>query len=267
MGNLVIATTETDAAAVEAIEQHHAELSRALLTRVEALVNAASQQDGDAVTTAREGLVAWAERELLPHAAAEEETLYRPAQERTEGRLLVSGTVDDRRVLAGLLAEVASVADAVRAATAPRALQVLFETHLKKENELLLPLLASDSRVSLADLLEGMHGALVGHGRVPEGPEFDGGHRYGCAEAEESGFPELDVRIVPHAIRHATVFGALDALPAHAGMILVAPHDPLPLLAQIEQRDPGAFAVEYLERGPEDWRLQFVRRDTSRQSA
>jgi uncharacterized protein (DUF2249 family) len=39
----------------------------------------------------------------------------------------------------------------------------------------------------------------------------------------------------------------------------VAPHDPLPLLDQIEQRWPSAFTVEYLERGPETWRLRFTR--------
>ena len=259
MPNLVIASTEADSAAAEAIERHHAELSAALVTRVEALVNAASHQDSAAATTARAELVAWAERELLPHAAAEEESLYRPAQEMSEARLLVSGMLDEHRTLAGLLAEVASTSDAVRAATAARALQVLFQTHLTKENELVLPLLASDSQVSLAGLLEGMHGALVGHGAVPRGPKAEGRHSCGCGDADDAGFPELDARIVPHAIRHATVFGALDAVAPHSGMILIAPHDPLPLLAQIEQRDAGAFAVEYLERGPEAWRLQFVR--------
>ncbi|HJR39204.1 MAG TPA: DUF2249 domain-containing protein [Nocardioidaceae bacterium] len=74
------------------------------------------------------------------------------------------------------------------------------------------------------------------------------------------GYPELDARVVPHAIRHATVFGALDAIAPGGGMVLVAPHDPLPLLAQIEQRSPGVFEVEYLERGPEAWRIAFVRR-------
>jgi uncharacterized protein (DUF2249 family) len=65
---------------------------------------------------------------------------------------------------------------------------------------------------------------------------------------------------VPHAIRHATIFGALDAVAPGRGLVLVAPHDPLPLLAQIEQRSPGAFDVSYIERGPDAWRLQLVRR-------
>ncbi len=42
-------------------------------------------------------------------------------------------------------------------------------------------------------------------------------------------------------------------------MVLVAPHDPLPLLAQAEERFPNTSTVEYLERGPQAWRLLFTR--------
>ena len=42
-------------------------------------------------------------------------------------------------------------------------------------------------------------------------------------------------------------------------LLLVAPHDPLPLLRQLEGRAPGVFTVDYLERGPEAWRLRLVR--------
>ena len=51
------------------------------------------------------------------------------------------------------------------------------------------------------------------------------------------------------------------ALKGH--LVLVAPHDPIPLLAQIEQRWPGVFQEDYLERGPVAWRLCFVRRDVT----
>jgi uncharacterized protein (DUF2249 family) len=135
---------------------------------------------------------------------------------------------------------------------------------MTKENEHLLPLLAGSPTVSLADLLEAMHEAVApdadhqqhAHESAPVEAHGHGGCN--CGDTDE-GMPELDARLVPHAIRHATIFGALDAVAPGRGMVLVAPHDPLPLLAQIEQRLPGAFAVEYLERGPEAWRLQFVR--------
>lgn len=80
----------------------------------------------------------------------------------------------------------------------------------------------------------------------------------GCHDTD-TGLPELDARVIPHAIRHASVFGALDSLGTGAGLVLVAPHDPKPLLAQMEQRWPGTFSVEYVERGPEAWRLRLVR--------
>jgi uncharacterized protein (DUF2249 family) len=42
-------------------------------------------------------------------------------------------------------------------------------------------------------------------------------------------------------------------------MVLVAPHDPLPLLAQIADREGGAIDVSYLQRGPDAWRLRLDR--------
>jgi uncharacterized protein (DUF2249 family) len=82
----------------------------------------------------------------------------------------------------------------------------------------------------------------------------------GCAcGCSDEGVPELDVREVPHAIRHATVFGALGAIGSGESLDLVAPHDPLPLLKQIADRENGTIGVEYLDRGPEAWRLRLTR--------
>ncbi len=67
----------------------------------------------------------------------------------------------------------------------------------------------------------------------------------------------LDVRPIPHAIRHATVFGAFDAIPVGGSLVLVAPHNPVPLLNQLAERSP--IGVEYLAEGPEEWRLRINR--------
>ena len=81
-----------------------------------------------------------------------------------------------------------------------------------------------------------------------------------CGEHDAEGFPELDVRVIPHAIRHATIFGALDSLPVGSGLVIIANHAPLPLLAQVEQRyREGAFEVSHLSEGPEEWKVQFRR--------
>lgn len=261
MTDVLFASTEADATAAAAIEQHHAELAGTLAARVEAVLTAATQGDGGATLTARQALVTWAREELLPHAAAEEQALYPAAHGLDRGRLLVDGMLAEHRALLGLVDELAQAGDTVHAAAAARALQALFTTHLEKENELILPLLTQTAGVSLADLLAGMHEQLGGpheHGTAEESGGC-GGHSCSCGETDGPGYPELDARSVPHAIRHATVFGALDAVAPGGGLVLIAPHDPLPLLAQIEARWGDTFTVSYLERGPEAWRLAFVR--------
>ncbi|UTT65936.1 DUF2249 domain-containing protein [Janibacter sp. CX7] len=75
----------------------------------------------------------------------------------------------------------------------------------------------------------------------------------------DTDIPALDVRPVPHSIRHATVIGALSAIRPGRSLDLVAPHDPQPLLRQIEGLEPGVWSVEYLERGPEAWTLRLTR--------
>lgn len=83
-------------------------------------------------------------------------------------------------------------------------------------------------------------------------------HHCDCHD-EDHGDPVLDARVIPHAIRHATIFGALDSLAPGAALVLAAPHDPLPLLDQARQRYGATFAVEYIERGPDAWKLRLTR--------
>jgi uncharacterized protein (DUF2249 family)/iron-sulfur cluster repair protein YtfE (RIC family) len=261
MTDVVLASTEADATAAATIEEHHAELAGALAACVEALLAAAVHGDGSAALAAREGLVAWCRTELLPHAAAEEAALYPAASGLDRGRLLVDGMLAEHRVLTALAEELAAAGDTVRAAAAARALQVVFAGHLEKENELVLPLLSEAPSVSLAGLLADLQERFGAEQQAAGAAQSGGcgGHGCGCGEVDGPGFPELDARSVPHAIRHATIFGALESVAPGGGLVLVAPHDPLPLLAQIEQRWAGAFAVSYLERGPEAWRLAFTR--------
>jgi hypothetical protein len=50
----------------------------------------------------------------------------------------------------------------VQSEAAARALSALFEAHLAKENDLILPLLLAADDISLAGLLDGMHDLLGG---------------------------------------------------------------------------------------------------------
>lgn len=80
----------------------------------------------------------------------------------------------------------------------------------------------------------------------------------GCGE-DIAALPLLNATQIPHAIRHGAIFGALDSLAPGAALILEAPHDPLPLLAQLDQRAPAAFGIEYVKQGPDSWQLKFTR--------
>ncbi|MFD0313151.1 DUF2249 domain-containing protein [Streptomyces flavalbus] len=262
MSTLTLASDPQDAAAAEAVEAHHTQLAGELAGRVAMLV-AAAERDPAAADGVRAGLVDFCDRDLVPHATAEEGTLYPAARALPEARLLVEGMIAEHRRLVALVDALRAGGDAVRAAAEGRALQVLFEEHLEKENTLVLPLLAGAPDISLAGLLAGMHDLLGhDHGTADATPASGGGcgGTCGCGGSDDTEVPELDVRDIPHSLRHATVFGAVAAVPSGAAMTLVAPHDPLPLLAQIEDRHPGAFAVEYLERGPEAWRLLLTHR-------
>lgn len=263
MSKVVVANSAADAQAVEAVKTHHAQLAGAMAVQVEALLDATSLGDVRGANAASDALVSWCRSELIPHALAEEQAMYPKAHEDPRARLLVDAMLAEHHDLTGLVEAIGKATTPVRAAAYAQALRSLFDSHLVKENEQILPLLAESAEVSLAEVLAGMHELLGGHDadRIAE-PDAEAGcgGECGCGGHDPAGaLPELDARAVPHAIRHATIFGALDSVGTGSGMVLVAPHDPLPLLEQVEQRSPGRFSIDYLERGPEAWRIRFVR--------
>lgn len=154
-----IASNQAEAAAVAAVQQHHAQLAGALAQRVETLLDSVARGDLAADRERRE-LLDWCHRELVPHALAEEKALYPAAHAKAEARLLVDGMLDEHRVITGLVGDISTATDPARAAAAGHALRVMFTAHLWKENELILPLLAAAPEVALADLLVGMHELL-----------------------------------------------------------------------------------------------------------
>lgn len=83
-------------------------------------------------------------------------------------------------------------------------------------------------------------------------PQRTGG--CGCGGHDDE-LPELDAQAIPHAVRHAAIFGAIESLQPGAAMVISATHNPLPLLAQLEARHGGAFHTRYLDEGPERWRI------------
>lgn len=82
----------------------------------------------------------------------------------------------------------------------------------------------------------------------------------GAGATSDPELPELDARAIPHAIRHGAVIGAFSQVRPGAAMVLAAPHNPLPLLAQLTEIEGDALEVTYLQQGPDEWRLRLGRR-------
>lgn len=60
----------------------------------------------------------------------------------------------------------------------------------------------------------------------------------------------FDARGIAKRFRHAAIFGALDALQPGETMRFCNDHDPLPLLAQLQQRYGADVSIEYRQREP-----------------
>lgn len=78
------------------------------------------------------------------------------------------------------------------------------------------------------------------------------------AAGQAGQIPTLNASEIPHAVRHGAIHGALGTRNVGEAMILIAPHNPLPLLREIEARDE-TFELEYLQEGPTDWHIKFTR--------
>ena len=69
----------------------------------------------------------------------------------------------------------------------------------------------------------------------------------------------FDARGVAKRFRHAAIFGALDALNSGETMSFVNDHDPLPLLAQLNQHYGESLSINYVSREPGQIAINFTR--------
>ncbi|MBP9653194.1 MAG: DUF2249 domain-containing protein [Rhodocyclaceae bacterium] len=71
----------------------------------------------------------------------------------------------------------------------------------------------------------------------------------------------VDVRDIPPRQRHPMIFGAFGALFPGEALLLVNDHDPKPLFYQFQAESRGQFTWDYLEAGPQVWRVRIGRAD------
>jgi len=314
--------TITQVEALEAMLQHHRTLVGNVDTRVTALGEAVNS--GIAYEAAVAELIAYLAEEVIPHAVAEELSIYRTAATRANLADTVNEMIGEHRVLIASVESLANASNGPAALTQATQIAAFFTTHVVKENELLLPALLEDSDVNLVTLLEQMHhltsaasndspsqnapGAdseavvlsllleaanelsKAGHGdracqlvasawaalrstrptlavkvtaslhrlarTVASEPITLRSHVKGSNDAATR---ELDVRPLAPAQRHEIIFSEFHALAPGSGYVLVNDHDPKPLRYQFEAEHAGDFTWDAIESGPEVWRVRITR--------
>lgn len=148
----------TSLEAADAIRTHHTQLAGGLVERVAALHGAARQ--GVRFQGARDQVVSYLDEEIVPHALAEERTLY-AAADTGPAAMLVDAMRAEHRDLLARLERLRTAADPISAVAGAAAIEALFLSHLAKENDRIVPALLAMPEVSLGELLAGMH-ELVG---------------------------------------------------------------------------------------------------------
>ena len=261
MNTITLASNSADSAAFDAIVSHHFELSGALALKTGHFLDAVTSLDNTLADTAKAEITAWSRNVLLP-ALSKEWEVFDPALHRTmETAALEADVSQDRTRLANAVERFDAAHERLAAVAVAVELRVILASLLKVQAETALPAIAMSVQDSLATLWAGIAPVVRDTAERLSTPAAtaETGHFCECGVLDEDAYPELDVRTVPHVIRHATVFGALDSIDSGAGIVLIAPHDPLPLLGQLEDRAPGRFTVRYLSHGPDEWRIQLLR--------
>ena len=69
----------------------------------------------------------------------------------------------------------------------------------------------------------------------------------------------IDVRQIECPMRHPLIFNRFNRMDPHESFCIVSDHNPRPLRYMFDVKFPGGFTWEYVEEGPEVWRIRIGR--------
>ena len=124
---------------------------------------------------------------VVPVETADERTTYQACAALPEGRLLIASMVAEHVLIRRMVALFTKSKDPVVAGTYGRAIFEIFQSHQRKENEIILPRLIDSESVSLTELM----GRVTGEWAHLWGPTIIGfgqyHYAYASGRAAESG--------------------------------------------------------------------------------
>lgn len=60
----------------------------------------------------------------------------------------------------------------------------------------------------------------------------------------------------PH-LKHKVIFETFNKLESNESLLLINDHDPVPLRFQFESMHPGKYSWEYIEQGPDTFKIKI----------
>ena len=257
-----------DEQAFAAMVNHHRFMVNEMRAHVSSLTDGSGR--GSLGDKSSSELVSYLTNEVLPHAIAEEHSIYQAAADLPSLSATVSSMIQEHEMLASLTAKLATKDDSAVQEIASLATEIysLFVTHVAKENDIVLPALLAHHQVELSQLLQQMREQLLvaehhgsRSGSIPEedhgGPSEISDTAHG--DTDEATGSDLDVRPLAPAKRHEMIFATFAALEPGNSFVLVNDHDPKPLRYQFEAEHSNEFTWDYLEAGPKIWRVAIQR--------
>ncbi|GAA1553196.1 hypothetical protein GCM10009789_03390 [Kribbella sancticallisti] len=231
---IFIQATETDPTVIArtAVREAHQRLRAGLaeLTTTEPMA------DADQPSSAE--LIDFCRHELRQYLDVADRNLYAPAAGSSAGRLLVDALRVGRSALDRQIDDLAAAGTSDTARIGAMIAGAL-DLQFRIEESVLLPTLAE---------LAGVEPSLA-----VASPQASVVEERGEAPAV------IDVRQIARGGRHPRVFARYARLAPGEAFILVNSHDPQPLRREFEAIHSGAFSWDYLQTGPEEWRVRIGR--------
>jgi uncharacterized protein (DUF2249 family) len=213
----------------DAMRKHHRSLAKTLETHARGV-------GGGEPPSERDAFVGFLKGDLLPHARGEERHLYGVVDKlvREHGQPTATMMVD-HEIINDYVTRIELVTHRLESAADN-------ELHLAKEERVYLPLIEEHlDETHQRQILQAIHESYEEEKKTPSDPP-------------------LDVRNVAPRERHTLIFDTYTGLKPGEAFTLINDHDPRPLYYQFEAEHTGQFSWNYLEQGPEVWRVRIGRR-------
>ncbi len=142
--------------------------------------------------------------------------------------------------------------------------QIVFHRYGMMEQDTTMELISSEDPIEIHDIFinkfEGRHRWI--YKNKTEGEfviHITKGDDSGLGEEGFSVVQEFDLRPFPPTERHEMFYRAFEDIRPGEAFEFVNDHDPKPLYYQMEAESKEPFGWEYIEKGPEAWRVRVIK--------